>query len=70
MWIERPGYKPQPGSTVRIKSGGGPVMSVGCRFGDGHWCSWWDEPSKSFKTELLYLSQVVVVEFIKDEYGS
>jgi len=53
--------KPQQGDTVRIKSGGGPLMSVGCQIGDAHWMSWWDETLKSFRTEMLYLSQVEVV---------
>jgi hypothetical protein len=66
MWIEKPFVKPIQGSIVRIKSGGGPVMSVGCRIGDAHWLTWWDESTKSFKTEMLYLSQVVVVEYVKD----
>lgn len=50
------------GDVVRIKSGGGPLMTVGDRLGDGHWCSWWDEERKQFRTELLYLSQLEVVE--------
>lgn len=65
MWVEKPDYKPRQGSTVRIKSGGGPIMSVGSPMGDGHWCSWWDEDRKHFRTELLYLSQLVVMEFVE-----
>ncbi len=54
--------KAQQGDVVRIKSGGGPLMSVGCRVGDAHWCTWWDEGKKMFLTELHYLSQLEVVE--------
>lgn len=50
------------GDVVRIKSGGGPLMSVGCRVGDAHWCSWWDEEAKCFRTEMFYLSQLEAVE--------
>lgn len=49
---------PKQGDVVRIKSGGGPLMSVGCRLGDGYWCSWWDDEEKKFRTELFYLSQL------------
>ena len=62
MWFIEKDVKPKEGDTVRIKSGGGPIMSVGCRIGDGNWCSWWDENSESFKTELLYPSQLIVVK--------
>jgi uncharacterized protein YodC (DUF2158 family) len=50
------------GDVVRIKSGGGPLMSVGCRIGDAHWCHWWDEEEKIFKAEVLYLSQLEVIK--------
>jgi uncharacterized protein YodC (DUF2158 family) len=53
---------PKQGDLVKIKSGGGPTMTVGCRLGDAHWCTWWDEENKRFKDELLYLSQLEVVE--------
>jgi uncharacterized protein YodC (DUF2158 family) len=61
-WIVRAGVKAREGDTVRIKSGGGPVMSVGVCMGDGYWCSWWDEERKAFRNEMMYLSQLYVVE--------
>lgn len=59
--------KIQEGDVVRIKSGGGPLMVVGCRVGDANWVSWWDEEKRSFKTELLYPSQL---EPVKPTYQS
>jgi uncharacterized protein YodC (DUF2158 family) len=53
---------PKQGDVVRIKSGGGPLMTVGCRLGDAHWCTYWDEKTKRFIDQLLYLSQLEVVE--------
>lgn len=54
--------KAKEGDVVRIKSGGGPLMTVGCRIGDAHWCSWWDEVLKAFRTDMFYLSQLEVVK--------
>lgn len=54
--------KAKQGDVVRIKSGGGPTMTVGCQIGDAHWCSWWDERLKMFKTEMFYLSQLEPVD--------
>lgn len=52
-----------------IKSGGGPVMSVGCSIGDAHYLTWWDDNNGKFKTECMYLSQVYAVEMIEVEDG-
>jgi uncharacterized protein YodC (DUF2158 family) len=50
--------KAKEGDVVRIKSGGGPLMSVGCQVGDAHWVSWWDEEEKRFRVDMFYLSQL------------
>lgn len=50
--------KAKEGDVVRIKSGGGPKMTVGCRIGDSHWVSWWDEEKKKFMLDTFYLSQL------------
>ena len=53
---------PKEGDIVRIKSGGGPIMVVGCRLGDANWCSWWNEELRIFSSSLLYLSQLEAVD--------
>ena len=53
--------KAKEGDVVRIKSGGGPIMTVGCRIGDAHWCQWWDEEMKSFRTAMLYPAELDVI---------
>lgn len=55
-------WEAKQGDVVKIKSGGGPLMVVGCRVGDAHWCHWWDEEEKIFKAEVLYLSQLKVIK--------
>lgn len=57
--------KAKEGDVVRIKSGGGPAMTVGCRIGDAHWCSWWNEEEQRFKTEMFYLSQLTPINIIE-----
>ena len=59
--------KAQEGDVVKLKSGGGPLMTVGGSIGDGNWCSWWDNKLKIFHTELLYCSQLEVLEEESDE---
>lgn len=54
--------KAKEGDVVRIKSGGGPLMTVGHQIGDAHWVSWWDEEKKTFRMEVLYLSQLEPVD--------
>jgi uncharacterized protein YodC (DUF2158 family) len=54
--------KAKEGDVVRIKSGGGPFMTVGCRIGDAHWVSWWDEEKKTFRVDMFYLSQLEPID--------
>jgi uncharacterized protein YodC (DUF2158 family) len=54
--------KAKEGDVVRLKSGGGPAMTVGCRIGDSHWCSWWDDEKKKFMLDTFYLSQLEPID--------
>jgi uncharacterized protein YodC (DUF2158 family) len=54
--------KAKEGDVVQIKSGGGPLMVIGCAFGDAHWCDWWDNEKKIFETRIFYLSQLKVIK--------
>lgn len=50
------------GDVVRIKSGGGPTMTVGTKFGSGHYCRWWDDQLGMFRSAIIDLSQLEIVE--------
>jgi uncharacterized protein YodC (DUF2158 family) len=59
--------KAKQGDIVRIKSGGGPLMTVGGKIGDAHWLHWWDENTKSFRVEMLYLEELKVIKIGEEE---
>jgi uncharacterized protein YodC (DUF2158 family) len=51
--------KTKQGDVARLKSGG-PIMSVGHRCGDCHWCDWFDEQG-NHRTYLFHLDQLEIV---------
>lgn len=53
---------PMEGDVVRIRSGGGPTMTVGCRIGDARWVHWWDEDKKKFMVDMLYPGELEVIQ--------